>query len=99
MRTGVGSRLLARYPCAHEWKAPPSSCAALLRSARLTSELLPADGGLYHRPADGADHNCDAVDEGGVCGDPCLQHYGRGICGKVELARLEPVQGALALED
>src|ERR1700752_4998811 len=68
------------------------------RSLRLIGELLPADGGLHHYPADGTHHHRDAVDEGGIGGDPGLQHDGRGICRKRDLARLEAVQGVLIRE-
>jgi hypothetical protein len=63
----------------------------LRRSLRLIGELLPADGGFQHHPTDGAHYHRDAVDEGGVGGHPRLQHDGRGIGRKRDLARLEAV--------
>src|SRR5215211_7742712 len=67
-------------------------------SLRLIGELLPANGGFHHHPADGLHHHRNAVDEVGVRGGSRLQHYSRGVRSKAELARLEAVQGGLVLE-
>src|SRR5215475_11290626 len=78
--------------------AADASSVELFCSLLLIGELLPPDGGFQHGPTDGAHHHRDAIDKGGVCGDPRLQHHGRGVGGKVELALLEPVKGSLVLE-
>jgi hypothetical protein len=85
MRTGAGGRRPPGHPGAHTWGRPIPRGPR--RLPRLTGELLAPNGGLHHRPTDGADHDPDAIDEGDICGgDPRLQYHGRGVGGKGELA-------------